>query len=289
MKPVTPPEATAALRELLASGQFVKPDLFTFRLPSGTVLRYSSADVPITVNGHTFVVDGPLISRGKTRSAVGLEVDELELVVHADDSHLVDGVPFVTAVLTGVFDGAEVTLERAFGPSLLEPMIATVELFTGKVAEREFDDGLVITVKDPTELLDAQVPRNTVQPSCLNTLYSANCGVDRAARVESGTITSGTVRTIQTTLASRPASYFTLGVLAFTSGANSGIRRSVKSDAAGTFSFALPLPHVPQAGDTFTVVPGCDRTMASCQGKFNNLIRFRGQPFVPAPETIAPS
>jgi hypothetical protein len=34
------------------------------------------------------------------------------------------------------------------------------------------------------------------------------------------------------------------------------------------------------------VYPGCDKQQATCRGKFANLARFRGQPYVPAPETI---
>jgi len=46
-----------------------------------------------------------------------------------------------------------------------------------------------------------------------------------------------------------------------------------------------PLPFAPAFGDAFTVYAGCDRTLATCQGRFNNKANFRGFPFVPPAET----
>ena len=45
-----------------------------------------------------------------------------------------------------------------------------------------------------------------------------------------------------------------------------------------------PLPSTPATGDAFTVAFGCDHTRGTCQGKFNNLVNFRGFPFVPPPQ-----
>jgi len=44
------------------------------------------------------------------------------------------------------------------------------------------------------------------------------------------------------------------------------------------------LPFAPAEGDTFNVAFGCDHTQATCQSKFNNLINFRGFPYVPPPQ-----
>lgn len=50
------------------------------------------------------------------------------------------------------------------------------------------------------------------------------------------------------------------------------------------FILVQPLPNVPATGDAFTVYPGCNKTMQMCRDKFNNLIHYGGQPFVPQPE-----
>lgn len=45
------------------------------------------------------------------------------------------------------------------------------------------------------------------------------------------------------------------------------------------------LPYVPLPGESFTMYPGCDKTMKTCDNKFNNIINYAGEPFVPIPET----
>lgn len=44
---------------------------------------------------------------------------------------------------------------------------------------------------------------------------------------------------------------------------------------------AIPFPNVPAAGDTFTVVPGCDLSMRRCALFFNNIANYGGVPFMP--------
>lgn len=288
MREIKPPEAAPALKALLASDQFVMADLFTLHLRSGTVLRMTSHDAPLKVDGVTYAADGPLIERGSVSVAVGLEVDTLSLEITANASHLVDGVPFNRAALTGAFKGGELLLERVFAPSWSEPLVASVVIYAGRIANINYENGLQVEIKSHTELLDAQVPRNLFQPGCMNTLYDTGCGVLRASRLQAGTIISATHNSLDTTVIDRPAGYFALGVLSFTSGVNSGVTRSVKFDSAGRIDFALPLSKLPSPGDTFNVVPGCDRAQATCSNKFNNLIRFRGAPYIPSPETAAP-
>jgi hypothetical protein len=47
----------------------------------------------------------------------------------------------------------------------------------------------------------------------------------------------------------------------------------------------MPLPVAPATGTAFTAYAGCDKSMATCQGKFNNVINFKGMPFIPVAET----
>jgi len=78
--------------------------------------------------------------------------------------------------------------------------------------------------------------------------------------------------------------YFNLGTIAFTTGANAGISRTVKTylqGASGTVSLIAPFPLQAQAGDAFTLTPGRDKQQTTCQSKFNNLVNFRGFPTCP--------
>lgn len=280
--------ASAALISLLnSSTQFLMADLYTLTLPSGTVLRYTSADRDMSWGAQVFSASGPLIERGTVRVVRGLEVDTLDLRVMAGAGHTLDGAPFVEAALKGVLDGATLLLERAFLTDWLLPPVGTVVLFSGRVSDVSGSRTEVqITVKSDLELLNIRMPRNLYQAPCLHTVYDSGCAANKLnfSRMSTVTGTNGTGQWLQSGLTQEPG-WFDQGVLEFLMGANAGVRRTVKSYAYGQFWFALPLPKPPQVGDSFTVFPGCDKTKATCQSKFNNVVRFRGFPFVPTPET----
>ncbi len=281
------PELIALLN---SSTQFLMADLYTITLASGTVLHYTGADIDITHAGNTFSARGPLIRRGQVRTVLGLEVDTLDITIMAsatNDDHLLDGQPFIPAALKGALDGASVLLQRAFLTDWASPPVGAVVLFSGRASDMSGKrTELNGDIKSDLELLNTKLPRNLYQASCLHTLYDTGCTANKAALTVSGSVTgnNGTGQWMQSGL-STAAGWFDQGVITFTTGFNAGQRRTVKAYASGQFWFALPLPHVPTVGDAFTVYPGCDKTQVTCQGKFNNLPRFRGFPYIPIPET----
>ena len=281
--------ASAALVTLLGSAtQFIMADLYTLTLPSGTVLRYTSADTNITSDGATYDSRGPLVKRGATRTTIGLEVDTLSLTVSADATHLVDGTPFIAGALAGALDGASVKLQRVFMSSWTAPPVGSVVLFSGRVSDVSGSRTEVrVTVKSDLELLNVKLPRNLYQASCLHTLYDAGCAVNKLSRTVTGSVTgaNGTGQWLQSDR-SDAAGWFDQGVITFQSGPNAGVQRTVKAYAGGQFWFALPLPKPPQVGDTFAVYPGCDKTKDTCSAKYANLARFKAYPFIPIPETV---
>jgi uncharacterized phage protein (TIGR02218 family) len=132
------------------------------------------------------------------------------------------------------------------------------------------------------------VPRDVYQPGCLNTLYDAACGLNRTTYQVTGTTTSATdaARLVFSHGLAQAAGYFDLGVIQFTSGANAGISRSVKTHTGSTLSVMQPWPAPVASGDAFKAWPGCDKTRSTCETKFSNTIRFRGHPYIPMPETV---
>ncbi len=279
--------ATQQLIDLLSEGtQFWMADLFTFTLVDGSVLRYTSADIDVTVGARTFSHAGPIIKRSRTRSTIGVSVDTLDLEIYSDDSHLIGGTPFPQAVANGMFDSATVELERCFSAGPGEVIAGTVILFVGRVSDVS-TDGMAtkMSVRSHLELLNVSMPRNLYQPPCGHSLYGYGCGVVRAAFGVNSSVASGSTRQILNCALAQAAGYFDIGEIVFTSGPNNGIRRTVRSYAPGVVELAYPLPRTANVGDTFTIYPGCDKRMTTCRDRFGNLPRFRATPFVPVPET----
>ena len=83
----------------------------------------------------------------------------------------------------------------------------------------------------------------------------------------------------------RPSGFFNKGIVRFTSGRLKNLAREVLSFDGTKFTFATPFPVLPQIGDDFTAIAGCDRTMTACKA-YNNFINFGGQPFIPGNDQL---
>jgi uncharacterized phage protein (TIGR02218 family) len=282
--------ATPALQALLdGTRQFKMADCYTITTVGGEVLRYTSADIDVALDGHAFSSRGPLVSRGGIRTSVGLEVDTLQVTIStANPAHLLNGQPFIAGALDGALDGATVLLQRAFFAEWNQAAAGALVMFSGRVSKISGSrHELQMDVKSDLELLNVKLPRNIYNPGCSATLYGPTCGANRAAVTVTGTVAGvSTQRRAFTSALAQADGWFDLGTLTFTSGANAGVSRTVRAYADGDFEFALAWPADFAVGDAFSVVPGCDKTKATCQTRFANLSRYRGYPFVPAPETI---
>jgi len=265
------------------SKEFYIADLLTFTTATGTY-RWTNADYPITWDGNTYSVFP--FERGNTRTVIGTEVDTLDINLMVNEDSLISGIPVSHYASNGGFDGATVTLRRAFLASWGVPPTGTILMFSGRVSDVSPNRSEVeLTAKSDMELLNIRMPRNLYQASCMNTLFDSGCGLNKASfAVNSACLVGSTKNQVLSALA-QAAGYFDLGTITFTSGLNAGVSRNVKSYTGGTFRLSLALPYTPTTGDTFTAYAGCDRSKATCQNKFSNVVNFRGMPYIPVPET----
>jgi uncharacterized phage protein (TIGR02218 family) len=261
-------------------------DCFTLWLANGAVLTYTDLDLPVALNGFTYLANSILISGLKYRASRGVNVDSQQVTIFARASDTIGGVPFLQALQQGLFDGAEIQREKAFFTAWGKPPIGSVVLFKGRVAQIDSigRSTAQMTVASDLVLLDIDMPRNCYQANCQHVLYDANCGVVAGTYSTTGNVVAGSTQTWIEWPGAAPAHQ--QGTITFTSGANTGATATIKSAGSGWLQLAYPLPHAPAAGDAFSASYGCDRTMATCQSRFNNLSQFRGFPFVPPPQIM---
>ena len=92
----------------------------------------------------------------------------------------------------------------------------------------------------------------------------------------------------QTVITNAPSSTtpFAQGTITGVTGANAGLTRAVAGFVSGS-SVIVKVPFLPPitTGDQFQLLPGCDRTIATCTNVFNNAVHFGGFPYIPTPET----
>ena len=282
-------QLSSALQAVLATGgPFAKADLFTITLTNGTVLRWwTGQDASFTIGGNIYV-KGPPVTRGKAKWGMGLDVDQITLDILDDGSATINGQSLVKSARQGFFDFAQVECDRFLSDSFTNTSVGTVPWFTGTAGEiNALGKKITLTIESPLAQLKASFPKTFVLPSCANTLYDSVCQLSESAHTHAGTIGPNPTATsfpLTLTGGSLADGAFQNGRIKFTSGANDGQVRAVKSYVNGIVTLVYPLYVVPSAGDTVDAIEGCIKTRARCNA-LSNIAHYRGFPNVPDPST----
>lgn len=239
---------------------------------------------------------------GLTNSAADsnsdLSIDNLEVTGFLDSSAITE-----EDILRGVYDGAVVE----------ERVVNWSDLSMGDMLIRRGTIGNVKTVNGIFQAeLRGLTQKLTTQlgalygPVCRAQLGSSVsdagtcrwlCNVDLDLYTQSGevaaspnavTITpaAGLIDMSASPPEAAGAGYFDNGLITFTSGELDGRSFEIKTGDASSLTLFLPLPVEPEAGDEFTITPGCNHTVDDCKDKFDNIVNFRGEPFIPGPNVV---
>ena len=131
----------------------------------------------------------------------------------------------------------------------------------------------------------------TYSATCRAELGDALCQVNLAGFTYNGFVTEviDSGRSFRDSVNASASGHFTNGVVTFTSGDNNTYKSEILLHTGGpaTFHLALAMPNPIQVGDSFTAVAGCDKRLSTCRDKFNNVIRFRGEPYIPGADAIS--
>lgn len=305
--------ALGATRALLASRQFAKIDLYTMELVGGEVMRFSAGDVNVAIpagntwDSHTVRFDDP-DSKALGSWKTGLDVAQWQVRIYPRTHNpvtgalypdVIGGIPWIQAVVGGALDGATITVDRAYFAGWPSPPQAVINpvgvyrLFVGRTAEVEAArGGLTLSISSLTDLLNIQMPRDLYQALCFHRLFDAGCGLNQADFAVTGAVavTPSTNIVVNTAIGAPGGSgTYSLGRILMTSGANTGLQRTIKAWTPGTsFSLITPFFYTPQPGDTFTAYPGCEKSQLHCTLFFGLPIaetNYGGTPYTPQAES----
>jgi hypothetical protein len=308
--------ASADLIALINSqASYARFELYTIGLFGGTTLRYAASHFPIKVGSNLFPAIGPIVGvnegggSGSSRAhyKIGLDVDTWALNIKPRRLDPFDGTafpdkignqPMLAAAAGGVFDAANVTVERAYfaeGNPVFPVSragaipVGTMVVFKGIVTTCDIQSGTIsLTISDHRQLLTIQMPRNVYQAGCEHVLFDAGCKLVASAFQQDASVTHITDRS---TFSAAPAypfvgATFDLGRVLALTGQNAGFQITIREHdpVAGIFYLLRPFPFPLALGDSMRFWPGCAKTVGACTG-FGNLINFGGDPFIPPPET----
>lgn len=238
-----------------------------------------SGSLAFSLNGVYKASSG--ITGSNIKSGADMSVDNMEVQgAIAQHGAIID--LSVADIEAGLLDGAEVTTFRV---NWQDPSDFQEVLRHGVLGEITRDsDGVYRTEIRGLKQLLSQVITRTFSERCQVVRFGdSECKYEIANDTITGTVTSVTsARRFTATLdfvRAVSGGFFNGGELTFTSGVNDGYMREVKrddnGDVHGDLSFWERFPNDPEVGDTFTLSPGCPRTLSACIG-FGNVVNFRG-------------
>ncbi len=239
----------------------------------GVVLGFTDTDADVTVDSVIYKA-----ASGFTPSAVqntsSLSVDNLDV-----EGMLSAGNITETDIMAGLYDFAEIEIFQVNYKDISQGKIKLRRGWLGEVSL--VGQQFVAEVRGLTQLL-SQTIGELYSPSCRASFTDSRCKINAASYTASGTITSVTSNQEFIDRSRAEASgVYNFGVITFTSGANNGLGMEVKEFlSGGKITLVLPMPYNVAVGDSYSMVQGCDKTLATCSGRFNNVINFRGEPHI---------
>lgn len=263
----------SALATHVATRQTTLATALKITRTDGLVMGFTTCDVSTDISGVTYSSNPGLLVTDIVIAA-NPSVGNLELRT------LHDGTIFTPGdILGGRWRNAAFVLFRYNWASVADGIDT---LLAGTLGEITLEQNMLVAeLRDLRQYL--QQPVGFVSSkTCPYRLGDARCGVNVALFTVSGTIThvSDGKRVIRDSARAEAADYFGEGEIRFTSGDNEGISAKVAEYAAnGTFTLSLPLYINVQVGDTYTAIAGDRKRLEEdCRDKFNNVLRFGGQP-----------
>lgn len=249
----------------------------------GFVLRLTDCDSDLTVGGFLYRSD-----IGFTASAllIGMNLQQaqgLTLTIGLKDDGITDN-----DLRKRRYDGADV---QYYECDFTQPTDSKLLIFKGRIGRAAYRDTgdaeleILPFVDDTVRYAD-----EIYQQTCRNSLGDSLCrfailsfGINfTVTRV--GSATSFFVDTFGPTAAGRPdQEYFSEGQLKWLTGGNTEWASDIIHSDYGTLNIKtfFPPPVTPAVGDTGLMYPGCNKALSTCQSKFDNVLNFNGEPYVP--------
>lgn len=253
---------------------------------SGGSFGFTSHTRPLVIDGLIYTSTVGITPSTVTQES-GTSIDNMEVLA------VVDGVTITEEdLLTGRYDYARITV---FLTNWQDPAgSGKIILMKGTIGEVNLQNGEFKT--EARSLLQAATQEilDLTSPMCRYKLGDAGCTINLAGTSADGhaLTQTHTVATVtnrkQFTVSSIDGytNFFQYGTVKFTSGANNGQSMEIKANVGALFTLQEDMPHDIAVGDAVTLTAGCDWLISTCSTRFNNVVNFGGEPYVPGVDTV---
>jgi uncharacterized phage protein (TIGR02218 family) len=268
-----------ALATNLATGVTTLAHLWRVQRRDGAVFGFTDHDGDLTVSGVTYLAQTGLVA-GAIEKSIGLSID----TASAEGALAADCITSVD-LARGLWDGARVDIWRAdwTAPDL------RVHLFAGRLGEvRRGEAAFAAELRGLQAALNAPVGR-VFSRFCDADVGDARCGVDllnpvwRGAGVVSAVIDNATFTA--SGLDAFADGLFSRGMLTWDDGGAAEVTAH-HAGALATIELSEPAAAPIPPGAGFVVTAGCDKRLATCRDRFDNVVNHRGFPHMPGNDAV---
>lgn len=256
----------------------------------GAEYCFTDHDTDLKIGDKTFAASTGMIPTALSQNR-GLSVDNMEVVafLELDKIHEAD-------IAAGLFDYASVDIFLINQANIAMGVLWLAKGWTlGQIEIR--DNAFQAEIRGKAQHLQQNICE-LYTPQCRAELGDLRCGIDLADSGQTfwypGAVTSVTTDRkvfVDANVPSYGEDVFHYGKLTWTepgsgdsyTGNNAGFEMEIKSfdPDTGEFELFAPMPYSIEVGDEFTVTFGCDKRLETCRDRFDNVVNFRGEPYVP--------
>ena len=246
-------------------------ELYTFDRVGITFWRYTSADEDQTYSGQIY--EAVPMKSGEIEQSQDVVRNTITITMPISTDFVQQ---FIQSPPTDIFN---FTLRRIHADDIDGDVVA---LYIGKVTNIDFKENIAeITIEPVLSSFGRPTLRRLYQAGCPHVLYGAQCAASSSTfRVEGVITTVSGVDISANEFSSYADQYFAGG---FVELLVSGVynKRFITSHVGSTLTLNLPLTGA-VTGLTLRAYPGCRHNVTDCHDKFNNIVNYGGQPFIPS-------
>jgi uncharacterized phage protein (TIGR02218 family) len=146
--------------------------------------------------------------------------------------------------------------------------------------------GFEAELRGPAALLERAAVEQT-SPECRAELGDKRCRVDMAPRRRlTRVVAVADEASVEVADASALAGAYAYGRLRWLTGGNSGLESAIVASDAALLTLREAPPQPAATGDLVEIAEGCDKSFATCTGRFANGANFRGEPHLPGMDLL---
>lgn len=191
-------------------------------------------------------------------------------------------------IIAGKYDFAEILVFEVDYTNLVGTQNILRRGFLGNLARG--DTSFKAEIRGLGELTERKIG-SLYSDTCRAKFCDSKCGLKAADYTFTGTVVSSSDggSCIVDVGSNQVATLFSRGQITFISGLNAGTTMDIvthtKEGTYDVLTLLLSLPGTIQAGDTVSIMSGCDGAFSTCRER-GNYLNFRGEPDIPGTDAI---